>query len=266
MTPEQTTRLFQFAHKIFNLSIDVVGDAKLEITQQGARDPKIIALALLSRTITNFKGVTIMLREGLEAEARTLTRCCFENLIYIGALHKDGSAFVELLLNDEAASRRQRGKFLLARSVRMGKHYEWEPKLTAYLDEQEKKYPKAKFLRPKEVAEGTIIPDTYVYYSQLSADSAHTSISSLGLHVGREVEDGELFLRLTVAPGPGPERVYETLDSACDALIAVCITANEMVGGTPAGLKLRSAFDEFVAMREDVKLHEPKDDTPKAEG
>ena len=167
---EHIEKLHLFAHKLLNLSIDVIAEAKVDVTALWGKDPNVLALALLSRTLTNFKGAVIMLREGLVVEARTLTRCCFENLIYIGALREDGSKFVDLLLQDEAASRRQRGRFLLARSARLGKEYGWEKKVAAYLEEQEKKYPKAKLLRPKEVSEGTVIPDAYIYYSQLSGD------------------------------------------------------------------------------------------------
>lgn len=246
---KQADDLFQFAQKLMDVSIGIIGDAKVDVTLLWAKEPKVLALALLSRTLTNFKGTIVMLQQELVVEARTLVRCCLENLIYIGALQEDGSKFVDLLLQDEAASRRQRGKFLLARSARLGKEEGWEKMVAEYLEKQEKKYPKAKFLRPKEVAEGTVIQDAYICYSQLSGDSAHTSVSSLGLHLGREEEDGAIFLRLTVAPEAKPERIYDTLDQVCETLIGVCIAANEIVGGTPAGEGLRAIFEEFVAMR-----------------
>jgi Family of unknown function (DUF5677) len=251
---EQTEQLYRFAQRLMDVSIGIIRDAKIDVTAHWAKDPKVLALALLSRTLTNFKGTVVMLQQELVVEARTLARCCLENLIYIGALREDGSEFVELLLQDEAASRRQRGKFLLARSARLGKEFGWETLLADHLEKQEKKYPKAKLLRPKEVAEGTVISDAYVYYSQLSGDAAHTSVSSLGLHLGREEEDGEIFLKLTVAPEAEPERVYDTLDTACEALIGVCITTNEMLGGTPAGESLRTIFEEFVAMRASARV------------
>jgi hypothetical protein len=239
-----------------DISLAIIGDAKVDTTALWAKDPKVLALALLSRTLTNFKGVIRLLREDLVVEARTLTRCCLENLIYIGALREDGSKFVELLLQDDAASRRQRGKFLLARSARLGKEFDWDKRVAAYLGEQEKKYPKAKLLRPKEVAEGTAISDAYIFYSQMSDDSAHTSISSLGLHLTHEQEEGEVFLALTVAPEAGPKRTYETLASACEALIGVCVVANEMIGGTAAGQGLEAIFVEFNALRNSARAHE----------
>jgi hypothetical protein len=254
-TPEHIEKQYQFSQKLMDISIAIIADAKVDVTALWGKDPKVLALALLSRTLTNFKGTVTLLREDLVVETRTPARCCVENLIYMGALREDGSKFVELLLQDDAASRRQRGKFLLARSARLGKEFGWEKKLAAYLREEEKKYPKAKLLRPKEIAEGTAISDAYVFYSQLSGDSAHTSISSLGLHLAREREEGEIFLTLTVAPEAGSKRTHATLDSACEAVIGVCIVANEMIGGTAAGLGLEAIFVEFNALRDSARAH-----------
>ena len=46
--------------------------------------PRILALALLSRTLSNLKGVAILTERGLAVEARTLARCCYENLFMVG--------------------------------------------------------------------------------------------------------------------------------------------------------------------------------------
>ena len=255
-TLEHIEKLYRFSQKLMDISIAIIADAKVDVTALWAKDPKVLALALLSRTLTNFKGTVTLLREDLVVEARTLARCCVKNLIYMGVLREDGSKFVELLLQDAAASRRQRGQFLLARSARLEKEYGWEKTLAAYLKGQEKKYPKAKLLRPKEVSEGTAIPDSYIHYSQLSDDSAHPSISSLGLHLTREQEEGEIILTLTVAPEAGPKRTHDTLDLACESLIGVCVAANEMIGGTPAGHGLEAIFVEFNALRASARAHD----------
>jgi len=93
-----------FSERLLGVAIDTVASSKVEITELGARDPKIVALALLCRTISNFKGAMVMVREDLIIEAQTLTRCCYENLIWIAALRDRGSQFVNDMLNDEAAN------------------------------------------------------------------------------------------------------------------------------------------------------------------
>jgi len=49
-------------------------------------DPKIIAVLLLIRTLSNFRGTVNLLRADRIVEARTIARCCFENLFHIAAL------------------------------------------------------------------------------------------------------------------------------------------------------------------------------------
>jgi hypothetical protein len=63
ITPEQTEKLYAFAQKLSDLSTNVIGDAKVDVTALWGKDPKVVALTLLSRALTNFKGTVIMLRE-----------------------------------------------------------------------------------------------------------------------------------------------------------------------------------------------------------
>jgi hypothetical protein len=56
----------------------------------GADDPEIIAVLLLIRTLSNFRGTVILLRADRIVEARTVARCCFENIFTIAALRDGG--------------------------------------------------------------------------------------------------------------------------------------------------------------------------------
>jgi hypothetical protein len=117
---EADTKALIFAEKLLGVAIDVVGAADVRISAHRARDPKIIALTLLCRTITNFKGAMIMARENLIVESRTLTRCCYENLIWIGALRDRGLDFVQEMLNDETANRKALGELTFELTNRAG--------------------------------------------------------------------------------------------------------------------------------------------------
>ena len=82
-----------------DVGIGIIADSKIEVPHAfWGRDSKVIALALLSRTLSNFKGAAIMVREDLLVEAQVLTRCCFENLISIAGLHTDSAKFIEALV------------------------------------------------------------------------------------------------------------------------------------------------------------------------
>jgi hypothetical protein len=39
--------------------------------------------------------------------------------------------------------------------------------------------------------------------------------------------------------------MYDTVEILCAVLLGVCVATNEILGGTPVGLMLRSLVDEF---------------------
>jgi Family of unknown function (DUF5677) len=41
---------------------------------------------LMSRTLSNFRGVFTLIENGLVVEARILVRCCFENTFWMAGL------------------------------------------------------------------------------------------------------------------------------------------------------------------------------------
>ena len=58
--------------------------------------------------------------------------------------------------------------------------------------------------------------------------------------------EGEtVYLRVDVAPEARPEEMYETVEILCAVVLGVCVASNEILGGTPVGVVLRSMADEF---------------------
>lgn len=51
-------------------AIDVVGAAKVELNQDWARDPKIVGLAILCRSISNFRAALLLVQQRHVMEAR----------------------------------------------------------------------------------------------------------------------------------------------------------------------------------------------------
>jgi Family of unknown function (DUF5677) len=92
---------------------EIFREAKIEITEKLFGEPKILSLALLCRTVGNFKGVIALAKENLVVEARTLTRSCYENLYCIAALIEQGDDFVKAMHQDQMRSFRSQGEFLL---------------------------------------------------------------------------------------------------------------------------------------------------------
>ena len=193
-----------------------------------AGDPKIIAVFLLIRTLSNFRGTVILLRADRIVEARTIARCCFENLFHIAALRDDGQQFVREMAEDHEASRKARGEFLIQQTGEIPEA-EWQQKLRAFLAGLGKGQTKRKSLDPKRVAARGPLLKGYVYYSQLSSDAAHPTLDALQRYLGRSQESGEPIRTIDIDPLVSPKERRQTLLMACEALLAICIGVMEIL-------------------------------------
>jgi hypothetical protein len=258
-TPYDYSALLAFAQKLMDVGIGIIAGAKVEIGQEWARNPKVIALTLLSRSLGNLKGAVRMVHENLVVEARSLTRLACENLICAGALAARGTAFVDDLVLDEAASRKRKGALLLehAENKNLG---DVTDRLRGYLAELEKKHPNVKGLNMRREAEASAVRQAYVWYVMLSGDALHVSATSLNRHLAREREGDTIYLRVDVAPEPRAEEMYDTVEILCAVLLGVCVATNEILGGTTVGVVLRSMADEFDIL----KTARAADSLPKA--
>jgi hypothetical protein len=231
--------LIQTAYAIF-------GEAEAPITRKGATDPKVLAKTLLARTLSNFKGAVASTSEGLVVEARILTRCCFENLLWIGGLAAQGDEFVRAMFHDEVRSRKVRGEFILREAYKLDEKV--EQRLKAQLRDINKRSLKNKSLSPKDVAEDSVLGHAYLIYSQLSADAGHPTFSSLNRYIGKFEENGETVRGIDIAPPPKEQELLQTLDWACNAMVGVCVGVNQIVEGTPTGQTLLGIADEYQAL------------------
>jgi hypothetical protein len=239
---------FAFAEKLLSLGYDIFQeamDAGIPVTEKQFAEPDILAVALLCRTISNFKGVIALAKLGLVVEARTLTRCCYENLFLIGGLVEKGAAFVSAMYHDDLKSTILRGSFALEIQKQPDNCNELFGKLEARLKEMKTRWPNAKFLKPKDAAKSSVLSGAYLFYSQLSADAAHPSLQALKRHMVRDEEDGEQLLRLDVTPVNKGTELTETVDLACNALIGACVGTNQILGGTALNQKIAAPFDEY---------------------
>jgi hypothetical protein len=64
-------------------------------------------------------------------------------------------------------------------------------------------------------------------------------------HLIREYEGDTMYLRVDVAPEPRPEEMYDTVEILCAVLLGVCVATNDILGGTPVGVVVRSMADEL---------------------
>jgi hypothetical protein len=83
----------------------------------------------------------------------------------------------------------------------------------------------------------------------LSGDALHVSATSLNRHPVREFEGDTMYLRVDVAPEPRTEEMHDTIEILCAVLLGVCVAANDVLGGTPVGVVLRSIADELEFLK-----------------
>jgi Family of unknown function (DUF5677) len=243
-----------FASRLLSLCVEIQRDADIPITEKQFAEPKILALALLSRTYLNLKGVIAVAQEGLVVEARTLTRACFENLFFVPNLIEKGDEFVTAMYDHERRSVRSQGELLLEDLDDLESFgAEMANQLRARLREIKNLRPKAKLLNVKEVASGTVIKSAYLFYSQLSADAAHPTIRALKRHLVQTVENGERVLGQDIHPVERGAEVADTVNIACNAVLGVCVAVNQILGGTAADPLLKQLFAEYEAMNGTAK-------------
>lgn len=232
----------KFTTKLERASERVFESASIWNTEPeaGAADPKIVAVLLLIRTLSNFRGTLILLRADRIVEARTLTRCCFENLFTIAALSEGGQRFILEMGEDHKASRKARAEFLMQQTGDLP-NTEWQPKLRAFIASLGKGQRKGKSLDPKKVAARGPLFKSYVYYAELSADAAHPTLDALQRYLGRAQEGDKPIRTIDINPLVSPKERRLTIMMVCEALLSACIGVTQI-------LDLKSVNDELAAL------------------
>jgi hypothetical protein len=235
----------EFADKLYDFALAVLAEPEIPVGIRGAADPKVIAATLLIRTTSNFKGAIALARAGMIVEARTLTRCCVDNLLWMTRLLAEGDAFVREMGFDEIRSKKSRVGFILKKALHLDE--DTKARLEGELEELDGQWPKAKLLSPKDVATGGLLETTYLLYSQLSADAAHPSLTALCRYLVRNESTG--IRGIDINPVPRAREMATTLHYACIALAGGCVAFNQIVGFTVVGRQLQTLTDEMNALK-----------------
>ncbi|WP_156898811.1 DUF5677 domain-containing protein [Bradyrhizobium erythrophlei] len=232
-----------YAQKLLDASIAVVGACHINLNAQGARDPKIVALSLLCRSISNFRASVRLAQQDQPSEARAMVRLLNENLLWIGSLREKRAEFVKEMIEEERHNQKVLAQVTLDLTRKHGGDIASDGALqlrniVRKLSGQSKGQ---KTLKAAEVASAGVVELAYVEYLRFSLDGVHCSVTALGKHLSRE--EGELTL--SIVPNTSPSEQLDTVLHACRALMGVAVAANEMVGFTSASELLSAAVDEF---------------------
>lgn len=187
---------------------------------------RLSTLAVMCRTVNHFAAFRMLMANGFIVEARTMARCCYENLFWIGGLKDKGAAFLTQMKADNVASKKALGHELLAWSKKNGGSSNSQEKLETFIDELKGK--PGKKIGHQEEAISAGLSAAYTIYRILSGDAAHPSAVSISRHVRDEV-DGSITIS---GPSLWTDEMenLETWQLGCGAFISVCIGSNEVLG------------------------------------
>ena len=99
-------KVLQYADNLYRVAMAVLAAAEVTIHGRWNRDPKVVGLTILSRSLSIFKSALLLVRANQILEAKMLARPMYENLLWIAALRERGAKFVEDMVEDDALSRR----------------------------------------------------------------------------------------------------------------------------------------------------------------
>jgi hypothetical protein len=236
---------------IENCALAIFETANVPITEKGFADPKYLALTLLARTVSNLKGAKILLDAKRIIEARTITRCCLENFYWTIGLTEQGEAFVQQMRDDEFSRRKAIGQEIFDSATL---DQEVQERFRTFMRNVNKDAFGKKTLNPKAVAQiRNDFSRTYMFYSQLSSDSAHPSVTALNRYVVVNPTDGHGFDTEPLVKTPEIVQTYEYLSMAC---LGVCIGVNQVIGWTEGGKRLNAIADRYNALSNASKAEE----------
>jgi hypothetical protein len=250
MDPE-LEKVLSYAQKVLDAAIDVVGAARVELNESWARDPKIVGLTILCRSITNFRAAALLVQQEHPhvLEANALVRLLYENLLWVAALKERGPEFVQNMREDEAFNRKALVELTLELNRTQGGDVSGPAalKLRNLMKDQSQRFPKPKKLNARETAAAGGVEMAYQEYVRLSLDAVHCSVTALGYHLSSEHTPGNSELVLSVVPRAPPGGAVSTVLHACRALIPTARGADELIGCTTAGVTLAALEAEFVS-------------------
>jgi hypothetical protein len=113
------------------------------------------------------------------------------------------------------------------------------------LQQLKQQRPNARLINAKNTAKDSVIRPAYLFYSQLSGDAAHPSITALKRHSIKLGENGETVLGLDLYPPERGSEVADTVNIACHAVLGTCVAVNQILGFTAASLLLNGLVAEY---------------------
>lgn len=234
--------VISFASEVESLAAEILAQIKFDHNPQPLMSPMVIAICLLARSLSNFRGGVLLLQQNQVVEGRILARCGYENLFAAAHLAEEPDKFIALLGADDSASRKSRGEFLL--EIADGPR-EDDARLRSFLIELGRKQSKTKST-PKGVARSGPLYKAYAYYAQLSVDSGHPTVSSLvERYTGAKTHRNQNIIVIEPMPATDPNELEETWSHLSEALLGVCVFLGPIAVGPEVEEVIRPVLERY---------------------
>jgi hypothetical protein len=235
---------FGFVERLYAVGNDIAENIRLEDPENA----QVLGATLLMRTLAHIRATVILLRNGCIVEARAITRCCFENSLFVAALAREGEKFVQDMKNQELSMRKSRGE-LLMRDTTDQPEPAGKVELREYLRQIANEIDKRPSLDPKGVSLRGNLALSYNLYALLSADAAHPTFTSLDRHIDK-LPNGDAK-GFSVNPVSEPSEGADTLALLAQAVIGVLIGVNEMWAQPTEAETINELLAEFSRLDEE---------------
>jgi hypothetical protein len=240
-------KALEYAQRLLNAAIDVVDAASsVQPNDQRARDPKVVALTFLCRSISNFRAAILLVQQEQVMEARAIVRLLYENLLWLGGLRERRAKFVNDMIADEKRNRRVLAELTLKLTSKHGADASAPDAMTLRsIIKKLDQLPTGKKLRADKIAFGGVVDLSYIEYLRFSLDSLHCSVTALGRHLSSKRTAATDELTASVIPNTPPREILSTVLHACRALMGAVVAANEIVGFASGGDRVAELMTEF---------------------
>lgn len=239
-------KALEYAQRLLDAAIDVVGATHIQPNSDRARDPRVIALTLLCRSISNFRAAIRLAQQEQVMEARAMVRLLCENLLWLGALRERGSEFVKDILSDDRYKQKVLAQLTMKLTGKHGGDVNSQGAMTLRnIIKRLSQNPDDKPLHADAIAAAGVVELVYVDYIRFSLEAVHCSATALRRHISSERTETTDELTVSVVPNTSPKDLLLTVVHACSALNGAAVATNEMVGFTTASDKIAALITEF---------------------
>lgn len=230
---------FALVQEISSTGMNILQDARPSKTD----NQQLLAVLLHARALQSFQACLLLAERGLISDARTLSRCVWEDAFCIGALCEKQQ---EYLGKFETKHQKHRhgvaNAFLNKDNLRNGLSVESIEKLQKVVDETKDAKDSWKWDQVAHDAGMGALYDTH--YRNLSSDAAHPTLESLTRHVETDIEGNITQMSWL----PNETDLDDTLAVACAAYLCAAARTAELFHFSVIEEKIKEMTKGYVEL------------------